>query len=281
VAAVSNARHRGIAKGGIMLLDVIYSIPTWLLGVIIGAVASALPGGALWLVQRRVPAEVRHAHNEVAGFISAVVGVIYAVVLAFVAIVVWEQFGEAEATVRHEANAVSDVFRGSLGYPEPLRRRIRDRALEYVRAVIDEEWKLQARGHVSPEARKIVEALQKDLLEFEPGTLREQVVHAEQLRHMNALLDQRRLRFAHGESGIQPVVWVVILLGGALVASYACFLGTENVRAHLAMTAVLGASIGLVILLIVALDYPFRGSVSIGPEAFERVRQDMERLAAE
>jgi hypothetical protein len=88
---------------------------------------------------------------------------------------------------------------------------------------------------------------------------------------MNALLDQRRNRIYAGSASLHPVVWVVILAGSALIVTFCFFMGSASYRGHLAMTAILGASIGLVLFLIVALDYPFRG-VGIAPDAFVKVR---------
>jgi hypothetical protein len=60
----------------------------------------------LALVQRLVPAAIRQEQNDVAGFIYAVLGVIYAVLLALVVIATWEEFGRARITVEAEANAL-------------------------------------------------------------------------------------------------------------------------------------------------------------------------------
>ena len=71
------------------------------------------------LVQRLVPAASRRQHNDVAGFIYAALGVIYAVLLALVDIAVWEQFGAARETVELEANAAADIFWLANQLPEP------------------------------------------------------------------------------------------------------------------------------------------------------------------
>ena len=55
--------------------------------LVVGGVCLVAVGG-LEVVQRLVPAASRQQHNEVAGFIYAVVGVIYAVLLALVVIAV-------------------------------------------------------------------------------------------------------------------------------------------------------------------------------------------------
>jgi len=52
-----------------------------------------------YLVARFTPGDIRLAHNDRAGFILAVIGVVYAVLLAFVAIGTWERFNQAELEV--------------------------------------------------------------------------------------------------------------------------------------------------------------------------------------
>ena len=49
-------------------------------------------------------------NNEIAGFKFATVGVIYAVLLAFSVIVVWEKFNDAQTTVAGEASATAALF---------------------------------------------------------------------------------------------------------------------------------------------------------------------------
>jgi hypothetical protein len=63
-----------------------------LYGVLIAIMAILLAVGGLVLVEYLVPWQVRRQHNDVAGFIYAVLGVVYAVLLGFATIVVWEDF---------------------------------------------------------------------------------------------------------------------------------------------------------------------------------------------
>src|SRR3712207_8130387 len=79
-------------------------------GVLVVCGASVVAVAGLALVQRLVPATIREEHNDVAGFIYAALGVIYAVLLALVVIAVWEEFGRARVTVESEANALAEVF---------------------------------------------------------------------------------------------------------------------------------------------------------------------------
>src|SRR3712207_9437219 len=66
--------------------------------VLIVLLAILVAVGGLVLVEHLVPWQVRQQHNDVAGFIYAVLGVVYAVLLGFVTIAVWEDFEMARGT---------------------------------------------------------------------------------------------------------------------------------------------------------------------------------------
>ncbi len=99
------------------MLTVVYGV------LVIGLICLVAVGG-LELVQRLVPAGSRQPHNDVAGFIYAALGVIYAVLLALVVIAVWEEYRAASETVEQEANAGRDLLArpstpGARRYPPP------------------------------------------------------------------------------------------------------------------------------------------------------------------
>ncbi len=254
------------------MTDVIYRIPTWLLGVLIVGLAAGLSMLGLLVVHRLVPLEKRRPHNDVAGHLSNIAAFVYAVLLAFIAVAVWQDYGNAQSTAQLEANAASDIFRQAAGYPEPFRRRVREGVRAYVEAAM-RQWSREATGQFGGEASRDLQLLHRDLLQFEPHGPREELVHRQQLHEMSRLLDQRRNRIFAAGSGLNPVTWSVILSGSVLIVAFAYFMGTGSLRAHLAMTAILGASIGLVIFLIVAMDYPFQGDIGIKPKALEEVLQ--------
>src|SRR5215212_7330405 len=79
VISLRRLRHEG---GSSLALTVVY-------GVLVIGVVCLLALGGLELVERLVPADARRQHNDVAGFIYAALGVIYAVLLALVVIAVW------------------------------------------------------------------------------------------------------------------------------------------------------------------------------------------------
>ena len=68
------------------------SQPLWLSGLLMVALPTALAMLGPVLVRRCVHLDRLTTNNEVAGFKFAAVAVLYAVLLAFAVIVVWERF---------------------------------------------------------------------------------------------------------------------------------------------------------------------------------------------
>ncbi|HEY7997005.1 MAG TPA: hypothetical protein VIE14_09040, partial [Steroidobacteraceae bacterium] len=75
------------------------SLPLWLAAIFIVVLPTAGAMAGPVLIRRRISLERLTTNNEIAGFKFATVGVIYAVLLAFAVIVVWERFSSAEAAV--------------------------------------------------------------------------------------------------------------------------------------------------------------------------------------
>src|SRR5918997_108468 len=165
-----------------------------------GACLAAVVG--LALVQRLVPVTIRKEHNDVAGFVYAVLGVIYAVLLALVVIAVWEEFGRARVTVEAEANALAEIFWLAHELPEPEGRQLQELAQSYAEEAVNVEWPLMEQGRTPlmedtgevAHGWVLIDDIRAGLQEVEPGTAAGQELYAEGLDQVQRLADARRTR---------------------------------------------------------------------------------------
>jgi hypothetical protein len=230
------------------------------------ALAAAVLG--LHLVRRRFPHHIRQANNEVAGFFIAVLGAIYAVLLAFVVITVWDDYTEARRTTQREANEIVDVYRLAQGLPAPVAARVGGLAQAYVTAAIDNEWPAMERGQQDDVQGQVLAEIWDSVTVIEGATEEQRVVQAELLDRLGELNDARRLRQLTADEGVPELMWVLLIGGGIVTVVFTYFFSTPNPRAQYLMTALYTASITFVVALIGLLDYPFRGDIRILPEAF-------------
>ena len=229
------------------------------------------------MVQRLVPPARRQEYNDVAGFIYAVLGVAYAVLLGLMVVAVWQDWQAAKDTATEEANELAAVFWLAHYLPESQARDVQELARSYARVVIQEEWPLMRQGKASPKAWELLDELRGSIGALHPTTDAQVVLYDHELQRIHELGDARRARLLKADEGLPAILWVVLLLGGAIVVSFTYLFGLRSTTVHTLMVAALALSIGLVLFTIGALDYPFRGDVRIGPDAFQFVLERFEQ----
>jgi hypothetical protein len=250
--------------------------------VVCGACLAAVLG--LALVQRLVPTAIRKEQNDVAGFIYAVLGVIYAVLLALVVIATWEEFGRARITVETEANALAEIAWLAHALPESEGHLLQELTRSYAEVVVDQEWPLMEQGRVPTMEHTqetalgwvLIDDIRAALQGYEPRTAPEQELYAEGLDQVQRLADARRMRLVMAEDSLATVLWVVLIVGGIVVVGFAYLFGLQNTGTHALMVASLAGVIALVLFTIGAMDHPFSGGARVGPEAFELVLERFE-----
>jgi len=258
-----------------MITDFIYNHPTWLWGNLLVWGAAGLACLGLAIFHRFVHVDMRRAHNDLAGFSIAIISVVYAVLLAFIAVATWESFAQADTISQTEAGDIGNLYRDTHGFPPDLGEKMRAELRTYLSLVVHVEWPAQQRGEVPEAGWAPLERLQDELVAFQPQTAGQSVVEAEFLHSLNELYKTRTARLIAVRGHIPGVIWWIIAIGGALTTAFTYLFGFHSFRMHLTMTAAVAASLALVAVLIIALDWPFRGEVSISSDAYIEVERGL------
>ena len=254
------------------------SLPSFWAGVVIvgGFVISTLAVG--YLVDVFTSQEVRQAHNDRAGFILAVIGVIYAVLLAFVAIGVWERFQQAEVRTYEEAGSLATMYRDAGSFPHP--DRLRGELKAYVLSVIDHEWPQMRRGERSPISDRLLESSDREIRALPVTSPSLQDVQAQMLAAMDTVMQDRQTRLTIDFIGINGILWMVLIVGAYVTVAFTYLFGFDRTIMQQLMIGGLSLMVGLVLFLVVAMDYPYRGSISVEPEAFRALLENLRSIGS-
>ncbi len=252
-----------------MFEDTALILPLWLLGL--GMVGSSVLFSVLGLalVRKRVSPSTLREHHDVAGFILAIVGVIYAVLLAFVVLVVWEEYNDADVFAAREANAIVDVYRIAPGLPTQSKIKLRADVREYAQKVVQKEWPLMAYGKADDTTSRILDRMWADCTHTLTPKPNQAVLLAQVVDRLTDVSDNRRMRLLASRTGVPNLMWLVLVFGAAATIAFTFYFGIERFSIQAGMTAILAAIIALVLVLISALNYPFTGDLSIQPEAMK------------
>lgn len=257
-----------------MLLD---ALPAWL-GILMFTLVPAFAAvGAHAVFRRYVPAKELIAHHEVAGFLVAVVGVLYAVVLGFIVVMAWEAFDTAQRNADAEAGVVGELFVLSDTFPEPSRTKLRRELSDYAYEVRDVEWPMLSSGEQDHRARELVVEAFETVTDMPWKTkgvseaVRESVERSATLSDFHELGVRRRQRMLDALGGLDSVLYFALVLGGLMVLAFAFLFGVERAVPQLLMTGLLAGLIGLLIGLIAEFDRPFGAAIRVSPEAWTLV----------
>jgi hypothetical protein len=246
----------------------------WLLGTLLVVGIPLLTVVVQAVVRRLAPSIIEGEHNEVAGFLIAVVGVVYAVTLAFIVIVTWEGFRDARDTVDTEAGSLRSLYRDSQALGEPTRTRMGELVVRYGREVAGPEWDAMDDGESSEAAFGLIGDMFATLGTASASTPTQETFLADALVRLNDVAQNRAKRISVAEEGQVSILWVAIILGGILTIGFALLFGVSNERLHYVMVGGFAAVLALQILVILVLSHPFSGDVRVTPAPFERVVRD-------
>ncbi len=243
-------------------------LPPILLGIAWVAVIVAVAVGGLLLFRRAVSHTRLENVNAVSSTVFQIGSVLYAVLVAFVVVVVWEQFGEAEDASRDEATAISDLLRDSAALPPENRAAAQDALLAYTRYVVDEEFPRMHRGEKVTDQSDQLTAVWDVYLQVEPQTRNQIAFFDHQIVRLNDLGGDRKIRTSAADAQVPAELWVLLIGGGAVILTFTFLLGTGDLLVHGVAVGLTAALLGFVLYLVFALEHPFVGELSVPPTVF-------------
>lgn len=240
------------------------------------AVAVACVGQ--WYIHRRFSEVNFVRHNEVGGFIVAVVGSLYGVLLGFMTVIAWQHFADASQLVAAESAAATDAWHTAIGLPAASRSRVRRDMLLYADAMLKREWPAMRKSDFDRDADWIVMDAIGAAGGFNPHTLEAANAQVATLAQLSALHDDRQRRLSENRSGIIPFEWLVLLVGGVCIVGFCWLFGVENKSIHLMMTSAVTIIVSATLVLLFELQYPFQSDLRIQPDDWNAVVTHIEYM---
>jgi hypothetical protein len=247
--------------------------------VITGASIASVLG--LLVFRALLPHEALKAASSELGNYLQTLGGVYAVLLAFIVVIVWNQFNEARGLVEREASALVDLHRTASGLPAETRAQIQDGLREYVDAVLAEEWRAMHTGNemVIERVGHRLDAVWLAMHRCRPTDACQQTIYGEVLSHFNELADLRTSRLSAARARVPTSMRILLYTGAVLVTGSIYLVWIPQLWLHAMVTAALAGAIGHILYLIVDLDDAFEGDSQISRAAFERARASFVRVA--
>jgi multisubunit Na+/H+ antiporter MnhC subunit len=215
---------------------------------------------------RRIVAE---GHNDVMVPLFLTAGVIYAVLLAFMVIAMWESYDAAKANTAEEASLLVPMYRQSMIMSPEKGREMRKLIREYAEGVVSGWERFRETAQGSENARLTVDRMIYVFGTLKPESKAEEIMDVQFLQTFSQLMTDRNKRLLHASESLSWVMWLAVAGGGMITVGMSFVLFMDRAIPHVVMTSVLSGLVGLLLLLMAVLNRPFVGPLGIQPEPFE------------
>jgi Protein of unknown function (DUF4239) len=192
-------------------------------------------------------------------------GIIFGLLVGFVAVQVWNDFDKAKLAVATEASSLRAVV--LLGETLPAEQRMHLRTLinSHIEEAVNREWPAMAhqRLKLATLPAAMVEALQLTV-SLKPQDESQRIA-------LHRAADARRQRIILSQSTVGPVKWAAILLQGLCALIAIAMVHSDNRLTCAIALTIFATGIALSSLLIAAYSAPFSGDISVKPELLQQV----------
>ncbi|MCE1164152.1 MAG: DUF4239 domain-containing protein [Bacteroidetes bacterium] len=221
------------------------------------------------LIRGKAAHETMIENHEVGGFLYNAVCVIYAVLMAFVVFVIWNNQDVTNNKIEGEANNLLNLYYDASVFPDSIKKEIQSTIREYVKSVVKDEWDSLREGKKDEETQKIFIKLNRIYMTAKPSDVPNTEVLAQCTKNIHEIREFRRHRINASKQSMPDILWLVLILSSIILVAFTFFFSTKKKWHQYVMTAFLVFVSVLVLYLIFVLDHPFVGTDAIKPDAFQ------------
>ncbi|MEV5612711.1 hypothetical protein [Streptomyces sp. NPDC052225] len=240
------------------------------LAIVLGAALLAV--ACVGLKVRFWPSSDSEEREDVAEYISMMVGVFYALILGVSLVSVWEVRSAAQDAVQTEANAAHQISvladdlapRQTVGVGPGI-----DAYASYVQ---DVEWPEMAAGDpIGDRGWELLSVVRKaDAQLPDNATTTQEMATQEVLSQLGTLGDARSDREEVPDRTMPGPLWLGLIIGGVLSVAFMFVFEVRRSFTHGVMVMGLVGLIAFLIVLITQLDSPFSGPFAVDATPFSR-----------
>ncbi|WP_165227268.1 DUF4239 domain-containing protein [Aquisphaera insulae] len=212
--------------------------------------------------------------NDIVAYLLGAHGVYFGILLGLLSVSAYGNFAATEGLVADESAKLAAVYRDSSAYPDPFREQLTKILREYVEYIVNEAWPLQRVGKIPLKGQTYLDRFQAAMIKFEPKSRAQEILHAELFKQFNELLEARRKRVLAVTSQIPDILWFVVYIGALVNVLWVWMLDMKLVPQFF-LGGITSAYLATLIALLGAMDKPFRGEVSVSPEPFQVIYEQM------
>jgi hypothetical protein len=252
--------------------DWLHHLPIVWLASVVFAATFLVTAGIYWAVRTLAVGERARAFKAVSPGMLPPLGLVFGLLVAFLASQVWSDSDRARLAVNREASALRGVLLLAASFPGETEAQMQALVRRYIQDVVTHEWPAMAEHHATLTVvpAPLSQALHLTLT-LAPQQEGQRIAQREIVTALGNAGDARRQRIIISQSRINWVKWTAVLLEAALTLVAIGFVHSDNRAASAIALAVFASAVAVAVVLIVSHDRPFAGPFSAGAEVLQQV----------
>lgn len=261
------------------IIDFIYNIPNIVLFLIINIILMGFCSICLYLSKYIIPTNFqREELGSLGGFLSGVVGSMYAVSTGFVLIYLLGNFNKAQEVVATESTILMRLADSVSRLPQEMKPAIYADIKNYAKDVVGREWQLMRDGKkISHEALSFLQDITSRLKSYNVNDQMQLFIKKEIVKEIKELYTIRYNRIKMSYFSLNVQYWVVVFIMTTINLIFVCMLGIR-VYLHKISVMLVCVTSGSMIFLLFILDKPFRGPFAVNQYDLNKAITYIERL---
>lgn len=254
------------------MMEWLHSLPLGWMALVVFVVTYLVAGGLYWLVMALAVGERARAFKAISPGMLPPLGIIFGLLVAFIAAQVWGDLDRAHAAVNREASALRAIVLLAASFPGEPETQLRALVHRQIEDAVTHEWPAMARRRatLTMTPAPLAEALQVSLA-LTPRGDGQVAAQREILAAVENAFDARRQRILVSQSTVNWVKWTALLVQAVCTLLAIAMVHSDN-RASAALAMGLFATgVAVSVVLISSHDRPFSGDLSVGPDVLLQV----------
>jgi hypothetical protein len=247
--------------------------------IVIILLCSVAAGALSYFASHMLTLDARRRHHEVGSQVFQLIGVLFAVILAFVFNEVWSQYNTAAQAISSECGALHGAAMLANALPAKEGRAINEAILAYTHEVVDTEWPTMANERRSIEAahdlRTVIDVAAR-LSTTRPSDVTTQTEILSLLSQAHAHRETRTFQL---DLGLPAAMWLVLVVFSLFLTGFVILAGIEP-PGSVVFASSFAALIVAVLVLVRMLDYPFEGALALSNQDFVKLASQVSAMLA-
>jgi hypothetical protein len=254
------------------MIDWLHGLPLGWLVVVVFGVTYLVAATIAWVVLRLAVGERARAFKALSPGLLPPLGIVFGLVVGFLAVQVWNDVGQAQTAVNREASALRSVVLLGASFPGAPQATMRTLVRRHIKEAVNEEWPAMADQHATLTVvpASLAEALHLALA-LEPHSEGQKVAQTQTVAALETALDARRERIIVSESRVNWAKWTGVVLLASLTLLAIAFVHSENWATTAIAMGIFASAVAVCLLMIASQDRPFAGPFAVKPDALIQV----------